>query len=421
MAYCPNCGTQQPGGQRFCGVCGTAQPGTSGFTPMPAIPEVSTGDHNGQARVLVGLSLDPPRQSRWSVFFRLIMVFPLSFVAFGLEIAAFFVVIAAWFAALFTGRVPDGIQRFLTNVFRFYANLSAYLFLLTKRWPGIVWDGRPDDQLTLEVDHVRLRRWAVFFRIVLAIPAGIVNEVISIGSYPALFVMWCWGVIAGREPRALHQAMALVLRYQLRLFAYSCLLTPTQPLNGFFGDGEAPKPDPAQVVAVDSAALPTLATHWLVAKSAKNVFIVMLVLGIPLFYWQSHNNIHLVSQVKTLVAETTLTATYNSTVSVIDQFESTVGNCSANNELTCDANAARLALPVLTHQFYVIYDSSLFPSSNYQVVEYKTYLAQLGEDMRSIQTTTSLSHQENLINSAVPGAFTKFSEAYQSLYDWLRG
>jgi hypothetical protein len=387
---------------------------------MPALSEVPPSAAGGAARVLVGLSLEPPRQSRWSIFFRAVLAVPLFFVAFGLELGAFFVLIAAWFAALFTGRVPDGLQRFLTNVFRFYGNLLAYMFLLTSRWPGIVWDGRPDDQLTIEVDHVRLRRWAVFFRLLLALPAGLVNEVLSAGAYLMLFVMWCWGVVAGREPRALHQGMALVLRYQLRLFAYSCLLTPTQPFLGIFGDGVEPLPDPAGGAFVQPAATSATPTHWLMAKSAKTVVIVMLVIGAPIFLWQAHNNGHLFSQIKTTIARALVTSSYNSTVNAVDQFESTVKSCTGQEELTCVANAAKVAAPTLAEQLTRVTKMSFYPASAIpQVDAYEQALGLLETEMLSIRPAATVTAQASIVNTELPQTFTRFSGDYQALYDQL--
>jgi len=37
-----------------------------------------------------------------------------------------------------------------------------------------------------------LRQTAVFFRFILVFPALIVQEAVSLGSYPLLLVMWVW-------------------------------------------------------------------------------------------------------------------------------------------------------------------------------------------------------------------------------------
>jgi hypothetical protein len=200
-------------------------------------------------------------------------------------LAAFFVVVAAWFTALFTKRVPEDMQRFLTKVLRFHANVLAYEFFLIPRWPGITLNEKVNDQVRIEVDHTELRRSAVFFRLILAIPALIVQEAVSLGSYPLLAVMWVWGIVTGRESRALHQALALVLRFSIRCGAFQLLLTPTQPFRGFFGDEN--ESDVYTSVPLDASALPT---HWRVEKSAKVLVVVALILSVPLSALQRSEN-----------------------------------------------------------------------------------------------------------------------------------
>ncbi len=420
MAYCPNCGTQQAESQRYCGVCGAAQPGVAGFAPMPALSQSEAAPPGGAARVLIGLSLEPPRQSRWSVLFRAILAIPLFFVAWGLEIAMLFVLIAAWFAAMFTGRVPDGIQRFITNVLRFYANLAGYMSLLVARWPGIVWDGRSDDQLTVEVDHVRLRRWAVFFRLLLAIPAGFVSEIVSIGSYLVIFVMWCWGVVTGREPRSLHQGVALVLRFQLRLFAYVCLLTPTQPFEGFFGDGvelEAPaRPEPT--TADGSGA--TLPTRWIVAKSAKIAMVVMLIIGIPLFAWQSTHNARLFSRIQSTIALDLVNSTYDASVVAINQFESSFASCAGPTKGNCDSDAANAAYVSLERQSALLSAGSIFPSgSRTNERHYQSALASIERALVVIEDANTVAAQTGVVEGPLATAMTAFNSDYLSLYHGL--
>jgi hypothetical protein len=273
MSYCINCGTEDAVGQKFCPVCGAAS----------TLASALGGPPGGEARVLVGINLNPPRQSRWSILFRFILLLPLSFVLVAIWVAALFVSIAAWFAALFTKRVPDGTQRFLTKALRFNANVMAYEFLLIPRWPGITLNEKANDQVRIEVDHVELRQTAVFFRFILVFPALIVQEAVSLGSYPLLLVMWVWGIITGREPRALHQALALMIRFTLRLEAYLLLLTPTQPFKGFFGDeSDISVYDP---VAPDANTLPTL---WKVIQPAKVLLVIALILSVPLYALQRH-------------------------------------------------------------------------------------------------------------------------------------
>ncbi len=55
---------------------------------------------------------DDLRRSRLTVFFRLLLVIPHLIWLYLWSIPVTFAVVIAWFAALFTGRVPDGLHDF---------------------------------------------------------------------------------------------------------------------------------------------------------------------------------------------------------------------------------------------------------------------------------------------------------------------
>ena len=86
--------------------------------------------------------IDPPEpQSRWKTGFRFFLAFPALLLggAFGnvMGVAA----VGAWFAALFTGRVPEGVHRLLQWCLRYEVQLYGYLLLLTDRYPYTGPDG----------------------------------------------------------------------------------------------------------------------------------------------------------------------------------------------------------------------------------------------------------------------------------------
>jgi Domain of unknown function (DUF4389) len=88
----------------------------------------------------------------------------------------------------------------------------------------------------------RLNRLAVFFRVILAIPAAVVAMLLLWGACTiVLFVTWVIVLVAGRMPETLYAALAAVLRYQARYSGYILLLTSAYP-SGLFGD----RPDPAE-------------------------------------------------------------------------------------------------------------------------------------------------------------------------------
>ena len=95
----------------------------------------------------VRLTVDyPERQSRLTVFFRLLMAIPASMVAYALnlllEILAFF----AWLVIVFLGRLPRGIFEVMELPARFQVRLAAYAFLLlTDAYPWF----QPESEVTV--------------------------------------------------------------------------------------------------------------------------------------------------------------------------------------------------------------------------------------------------------------------------------
>jgi hypothetical protein len=433
VAFCTNCGTQVTDDQRFCTVCGSPTSGeaTSGVTAMPRL---APDEIVHEARVALGLSMDPPRQSRWTVLLRGILTIPLFFVAACIGVAAAFMSLVAWFAALFTGRVPGGVQEFLEGALRVYANVLAYAYFLTPRWPGIAFSPKPTHQVTLDVDHVKLRRAAVFFRIILGYPANLVSGLLFLGAAPFLVVMWLWGIVAGREPRALHQALALILRYQIRFEAYGILVTPTQPFRGLFGDGitnltipiasatpsatltfgspSSPASEPD--VSSDSVAPPP--THWFVSKVARAVVIIILLLGVPVYIGVVFAERPFITKIQDVVARTLVTSSYNTTINAMDNFENSVQGCASAAYVGCAAKAATTASRQLTIASTTLSNTGIFPSdARGQANLFLGNLDQLESEVTAVQFSNSATTSMNVVKNEIPLTLYDLTNSYRIL------
>ena len=168
---------------------------------------------------------------------RIILAIPHMIVLWVLGIAAEVVALICWFAALFSGRLPDGLAEFQVGYLRWATRFYAYLFLLTDVYPPFE---LADAQypVRLRAQPGPLNRLAVLFRIILVIPAWIVSALLGYGlSFLVMFVTWLIVLIAGRMPRPLHEALAAAVRYQVRVTGYFLMLTARYP-GGLFGDPE---------------------------------------------------------------------------------------------------------------------------------------------------------------------------------------
>ena len=77
----------------------------------------------------------PESLSRWLIFVKWLLAFPNMIVLSLVGIVAFVLWVVAWFAILFTGRMPRGIFGFLVGYTRWNYRLTAYVWLMTDRYP----------------------------------------------------------------------------------------------------------------------------------------------------------------------------------------------------------------------------------------------------------------------------------------------
>jgi len=204
-------------------------------------PDLTSGPAGPPDQILVAFA-EPAHQNRLTVLVRIILAIPHLIALWALGIATEIVVIICWFAALFIGRLPEGLAGFITGYLNWLTRVQAYLFLLTDRYPPFEL-GPADYPVRLELRPGPLNRLAVFFRLILAIPAHIVTMLVVLGMETiVMFITWLIVLVAGRMPRALHEAIAAGLRYYIRFTGYLFLVTATYPW-GLFGD-DAPEPAP---------------------------------------------------------------------------------------------------------------------------------------------------------------------------------
>lgn len=205
------------------------------------------GQPTGQPYGQPGLQDEPPRPvmlyspaaiqstSRLKVLVRFILAIPCFIVLLALTIAAQLTTIASWFAALFTARVPEGMYRFVSWVTAYNTRVTAYVLLLTDTWPWVSDDTEQYPVLVRWPGSLRLNRAAVFFRIILDIPARLLTTIIGYGLAPLLLPFWVIVLVMGRVPSPMFNALALVHRYSTRYTAYIYLLTAAYPA-GLFGE-----------------------------------------------------------------------------------------------------------------------------------------------------------------------------------------
>jgi Domain of unknown function (DUF4389) len=169
------------------------------------------------------------RRSRVTVFFRLLLALPHIIWLVLWWIPALLAVIANWFVTLVRGTPAGSLHRFLSRFVRYQLHVYAFLYLAANPFPAF--GGREG---TYPLDLLlpppgRQNRWKTGFRIVLAIPALIVNGALGWGLLVAAVLTWFAALVKGTAPWGLRNLMAYALRYQAQVNAYGFLLTDAYP------------------------------------------------------------------------------------------------------------------------------------------------------------------------------------------------
>jgi uncharacterized membrane protein YfbV (UPF0208 family) len=212
-------------------------------------------DFLGKPGYPVDVEIAPPQpQNRWKVGFRIVLAIPALLIAgaltsgsartygvsysYGLASAAAFF---GWFAALAQARLPRGLRDAIAYALSYSAQLDAYLFLLTDRYP----DSDPQtalanlpvrtgDPIQLELtDDLQRSRLTVFFRLLLVIPHLIWLALWAIVAFFAAIANWFATLAGGVSPGSLHRFLASYVRYQNHVYAYLFLIA--DPFPGFTG------------------------------------------------------------------------------------------------------------------------------------------------------------------------------------------
>jgi hypothetical protein len=177
---------------------------------------------------VVGDSYDL-RRSRLTVFFRILLALPHLIWLTLWGIAVLFAAIAQWFATLFTGTPARGLHRFISTYIRYRLHVAAFVLLVANPFPGFTGEAGVYP-LDLEVDGPQPQnRWKTGFRIVLAIPALLVNAALGGALIAAAVLTWFYALVKGSAPWGLRNLSAYALRYDAQTNAYGFLVTDVYP------------------------------------------------------------------------------------------------------------------------------------------------------------------------------------------------
>jgi Domain of unknown function (DUF4389) len=412
---------------------------------------------------------EPAPQNRLTVLVRIILAIPHLVVLWALGIAAEVVLIICWFAALFLGRLPEGLGGYLTGYLSWLVRVQAYLFLLTDRYPPFEL-GEADYPVQILLRPGPLNRLAVFFRIILAIPAALLSALVVLGMETiVMFVTWLIVLIAGQMPRPLYEAIAAGQRYYFRYTGYLFLLTGTYPW-GLFGDQpglvaappgypppagyEPPAPgygqpgpetatgygQPAPPYAGPGYALagagaagpvgygqPAVATRWLGgdqpwrlvlssgAKGLVGMFLAIGVLVLVLYAVLIGVAVSSSNTVSKATAALSVEGAYASLSTTVATFDSNVSGCGG--KLSCVNRVdARMSRAFRTFGSDLHGVAMPTPASTAASATLQSDANQIATDFQRLSTASSVSqYQQTVASTGLEGLLSQFDADYRSL------
>jgi hypothetical protein len=85
----------------------------------------------------IDIEVDPPvRQNRWTVGFRIILAIPALLIARIMTNLSQILALFNWVVSLVLGRLPEGMRNFGAFALRYEQQTTAYIYLLTDRYPS---------------------------------------------------------------------------------------------------------------------------------------------------------------------------------------------------------------------------------------------------------------------------------------------
>jgi len=200
--------------------------------PPPNVPPTPT-----PGAYPVTLTFDSPEKiARWRPLVHWLLAIPHFVILYVLGIVAEVLAIIAWFAGVFTGKIPEGLQKPIAMYVRYNARVTTYALFQREEYPPFAFDGSfadPGDDHRIRVDVEPAiegrNRLTIFFRLIMVIPQFFVLIFVSIAACVVMVIGFFAVIILGRWPAGLNDFLIGFLRWTTRVNAYCYLLTDEYP------------------------------------------------------------------------------------------------------------------------------------------------------------------------------------------------
>lgn len=178
----------------------------------------------------------PERVANWRPLVHWILVIPHAVVLYVLNLVAEVAALVSWLVIIITGKDVEGLQGVRVMYLRSMTRVATYAGFLVEEYPPFTYattGADPGDVPRVRVDLAPQlegrNRVTTFFRILLVIPHVVVLALLGIGAAVCFVIAFFAVLFTGRWPGGLRDFVVKVLRWSLRLQAYTMLLTDEYP------------------------------------------------------------------------------------------------------------------------------------------------------------------------------------------------
>ena len=171
----------------------------------------------------------PDQLNRWLVLVKWLLAIPHILIVYALVNVASVIHLIAFFAILFTTKYPQPLFEFVVNIYRWQANLYAYLGLMRDEYPPFSWE--PGQYpVTFEIDYPpELNRWMPLVKWLLAFPHYIALFFLGIAALIVCVIAFFAILFTATYPRGMFDFIVGVLRWGNRVNAYVYFMRDEYP------------------------------------------------------------------------------------------------------------------------------------------------------------------------------------------------
>jgi hypothetical protein len=169
--------------------------------------------------------------NRWLPLVKWLLAIPHYILLFILYFAAGFVWLAAFVMVLFTRSYPPALFQFMVGVMRWHERVTAYVYLMTDKYPPFALEPQPGEPVVLDIDYPEdgVDRWRPLVSWLLAIPYVLAASVIAYIARLLVFFAFFAILFTRKFPRGMFDIVLVSQRWLVRGYAYALFMVTRYP------------------------------------------------------------------------------------------------------------------------------------------------------------------------------------------------